>query len=280
MYRVIYILLGYCAITLNAYSPTTSFPILNSPKNPLETIKLIKLYVNNGNINNNGEKLYLQTALQESHIVFDVGANQGDWSNLVYTSKPGITIYAFEPFPHTYKNLCKNIQNPKFYPVNAALSDSFGNMTFYSYEDSTLNGFYDRAILKDKFHFTSSPITVLCDTLDHFCHEHKISKIDFLKIDTEGAEWKVLQGAQNLLKDQKIRNIQFEYGGCYQDAKTTLYQVCDFLTKNGYAIFFITPKGLLHLAQWDDSFENYEYSNFAAIIQKEVNSYPLMQLKK
>jgi len=51
-----------------------------------------------------------------------------------------------------------------------------------------------------------------CKTLDTLCLEIGLEKIDYLKIDTEGAEYKILSGARNLLQKQKITFIQFEYG--------------------------------------------------------------------
>ncbi len=47
--------------------------------------------------------------------------------------------------------------------------------------------------------------------LDDFCNDHKISNIDLLKIDTEGHEKEVLEGALNLIKEKKIKYILLEF---------------------------------------------------------------------
>ena len=51
-------------------------------------------------------------------------------------------------------------------------------------------------------------------TLDLFCEREAIPNIDFLKIDTEGNELDVLEGAKKLLSGGKIKIIQFEFGEC------------------------------------------------------------------
>jgi FkbM family methyltransferase len=53
-------------------------------------------------------------------------------------------------------------------------------------------------------------ITVPCVTLDDYCAKNKITTIDFLKIDVEGADTMVLRGAKNLLHNKQIKMIAFE----------------------------------------------------------------------
>ncbi|WP_371270960.1 FkbM family methyltransferase [Flavobacterium sp.] len=49
-------------------------------------------------------------------------------------------------------------------------------------------------------------------TLDNYCLKNKIHKIDFLKIDTEGFEIHVLEGAATMIENQAIDRIQLEHG--------------------------------------------------------------------
>ena len=51
-----------------------------------------------------------------------------------------------------------------------------------------------------------------CKTLDTLCKELSLDHIDYLKIDAEGAELKIIQGAKNLLMRHNIKYVQFEYG--------------------------------------------------------------------
>lgn len=224
----------------------------------------------------NGEYLLMNQFLKPNDIVFDVGANRGDWSELALHANQSIRIFAFEPIPEVFqrlKNHFHSVDNIRAF--NLALSDETGQSNFYSYSNQTeLSGFFDREILRNR---PIKLITVPSDTLDRFCAEHNIQIIDFLKIDTEGAEWKVLNGAKELLQFHRIRALQFEYGGTYIDASTTLEQVMWLLTKNGYAVFKIIPTGLVHISHWDPHLEDYDYSNYFAIYHEDMEGYSLVK---
>ena len=89
--------------------------------------------------------------------------------------------------------------------------------------------------------------------------------IDYLKIDTEGAELDVLQGATQLLTNSQIDYIQFEYGGTYPDAGITLKAVYEYLTQYNYQIYRISRWQLTKIDTWQDWMENYKYGNFLAV---------------
>ena len=84
-------------------------------------------------------------------------------------------------------------------------------------------------------------------------------------------------GAKELLENQKIECLQFEYGGTYPDAHTFLYDVMRNLTSMGYVIFRIEPYGLVHVSQWSYSLEDYGYTNFFATLPSNVPGYHPMQ---
>ena len=63
---------------------------------------------------------------------------------------------------------------------------------------------------RNQFKLDEKKINVDVITLDDFCQKNKISNIDLLKIDTQGYEEFVLEGAQNLLKENKIKIIKLE----------------------------------------------------------------------
>ncbi len=113
-------------------------------------------------------------------------------------------------------------------------------------------------------------IQVPLETIDHFCEQRGIEKIDYLKIDTEGAELRVLQGAERMLREHKITALQFEYGEAYYDANTTLKQTVQLLSHAGFVVFRISPYGLELISPWKDSVEDYNYSNFFAILHSEA----------
>lgn len=232
----------------------------------------------NCNMYLNGEHLIIKNFINYNALVFDVGANRGEWSKLVLNENTHVNLYAFEPIPQIHKLLKNNFgNNSNVKTFNLAFSSVHGVCDFYYYsstlQSSELSGFYDREILRNSFNLFPNRIQVSIETLDRFCEDQKISRIDFLKIDTEGAEWKILNGSKKLLEEQRIQSIQFEYGGCYLDANSSLEQIFMMLKEYGYIIFRIIPEGLIHIKKWSNSLETFRYSNYFCILEKEMPKF-------
>lgn len=267
----------FAAISLLSTLPVSSFEIREQPHTE-------DIGYDSCSIFHNGELTLIQNFFEEGYVVFDVGANRGEWSRQALEEEPSIRLYSFEPIPQIFNVLKMNFLNKNnVAPFNCAMSDEVGTANFWYYSSSAqaseLSGFNNRPILKGVFK-EPEMISVSLETLDHFCSSQMVQKIDFLKIDTEGAEWKVLNGAMTLLKNHQIRSMQFEYGGCYTDSGTTLEQVIRLLTENHYAIFRIIPNGLIHISHWEPSLETFRYSNYFAICHEDMPSYGLVQFDR
>jgi len=224
----------------------------------------------NSNRQTNGELRLLQRIIKPDDIVFDIGAHQGAWSREVLSIAELEKLYAFEPIPQIFTELQNNLSSYlNLFLINCAISSRNGTRTFYWYAGdssiSEMSNLYQRKEVEENLNIHIIPIEVQTQTLDSFCDENAITHIDFLKIDTEGAELEVLQGASRLLKENRICYLQFEYGGTYSDAGITLKEVCKLLTKFSYRVFRIIPDGLVHISYWRDSLENYRYSNYLAV---------------
>ena len=229
---------------------------------------------NNDIFKTNGEKLFIQEHIKtlKSPLVFDVGAHVGTWTSLIKKENQSATIFAFEPNPETYPKLLNTLlrfEKVKTFPFGFS-NEKNDSAIFYTYSDirkrlTVLDGLYNRTVLKKMFHKTPREINVQLQTLDDFCSEHEISKIDFLKIDTEGEEFNVLLGARNILESGIVSMIQFEYGGCFLDANTKLQDIYEMLTPLGYKIHRLIPTGKVEIAEWEPSLECYLHSNYVAI---------------
>ena len=242
--------------------PLTNIPVyVNDPA-------FVNTGYNNSTMAVNGEVEVVKKLIPENAVVFDVGANVGEWSRYVLDNKPTVQLYAFEPIPTVYDKLRNNLLKTSCH--NLAISDKNGSQPFFHYNStstsSELSGLYHRPLVDQMLGAVPIAITVQTKTLDTFCSEKEIHRIDFLKIDTEGAELSVLKGASNLLHNHLVTMIQFEYGGTYTDSNTTLKQVYDLLRGYGYTIYRIIPSGFVWVTTWDDSLENYSYSNWLATI--------------
>jgi FkbM family methyltransferase len=148
-------------------------------------------------------------------LVFDVGANVGQFAREARQELPSATIYSFEPHPRSFEKLSQAATDGLIHPQCLALSDQIGEVTFYEYgfegEGSHINSLVPNARFPARFHYESHAITVQSTTLDHWCASNHIDRIDLLKIDVEGAELSVLKGGAGMLASRQILAAYFEF---------------------------------------------------------------------
>ncbi len=225
------------------------------------------------NVAESGEKYVLtliKKTLQENStfmpVVFDVGANVGDYAKAVDSIFEGkVSTYAFEPLTHTaslLRDTCRNIASVTIHQT--ALSNTTGTLTMYSDKaGSPLASVHKRRLDHFEIAFDSAETTPVT-TLDTFCQIQVIPKIDFLKLDVEGHELSVLQGASHLLAKKAIQFIQFEFGGANIDSRT-YFQDFYYLLKDHYTIYRILSDGLQEITTYNERYEIFLASNFLAI---------------
>jgi FkbM family methyltransferase len=247
--------------------------------------KLIYKYTNNLNLNlleenknsknlgygdgrfeSNGELFVLKNFIKKDYNVFDVGANVGEWSKEIFNLNLNCLVYAFEPVPEVFKKLiqCKFDSN-LFYSFNFGFGIQDDILRFFYLPNlNGMSSIYYRPVFDDLAQKIDQ-IEVSIKTVDNFVKNNNINKINFLKIDTEGSEFNVLMGARESIKNGIINIVQFEYGGCYLDGQKKLSDIYHLFKSNNYLIFRIIPDGLIYIKTWDESLENYTYSNYLAL---------------
>lgn len=199
-------------------------------------------------------------------IVFDVGANIGEFSSLISDvfSDMNKKIYSFEPSQITFKKLSKNLKTLSNINVfNFGFGEKKSKSSLYSNTDaSSLASVYKRKL--DHFNIKmDKKEEILIRTIDDFCEEQKILKIHFLKIDAEGHEFKILEGANRMLDNGAIDYIQFEFGGCDIDSRT-FFQDFYYLLSKKYRIYRIVQDGLIPITQYKEAYEIFITMNYLA----------------
>jgi FkbM family methyltransferase len=204
----------------------------------------------------------------EPSIVFDVGANIGEYANLIRSRFKNCTIHCFEPVPQNYKILTENVQKLDVHCHNVALGSQEGILILYRAsgdEQGSMATAYGETIT-NIFTFVgevNEEIKCRVTTLDDFCGD-KMQEIDFLKIDVEGHELEVLKGATKLIKANKIKIIQFEFNEFNIFSKSFLWNFYELLP--GYHFYRILPKNkLLPLGVYDSKNEIFRYQNILAV---------------
>lgn len=226
----------------------------------------------NNDADTNGEHWWLSRALQSlsQPVIFDVGANVGNWTASALQINPNARIHAFEPVESTYKQLVsRGFENVVC--NQSGMGNDQKTMQIFTYPDANShNSLYPR---HDKTYGGVEEIRI--DTLDHYCAENNINHIDYLKIDTEGSDFYVLQGAKSLLEAHKIKMLQFEYGNNYIDARIFLKDIFDFIAPLDYSLYRLMPNSLLHLAEYHHSYEVFIYCNYVLLSPEIVASLNL-----
>lgn len=148
-------------------------------------------------------------------VLFDVGANVGQFAGEARQALPDTRIYSFEPHPRSFEKLLTLKTDKLMFPNCLALSDSTGDATFYEYasegDGSHINSLVPNARFPARFGYKGQEITVRSSTLDRFCAGQSIGRIDFLKVDVEGAELAVLKGAADMLSQGRISAVYLEF---------------------------------------------------------------------
>jgi len=198
----------------------------------------------------NNELLIFQKLLRSGMTVVDAGANIGLYS-LIASKIIGNNgrVFSFEPSKETFQRLKKNIElnrtkNVKI--VNCGLGDSIDQELMLrqdlGYDDA------ERYIVPFEHNINpelsnvkdlSISEKVKIDTLDNFCVKNNIEQINLLKIDTEGFEFYILNGAKCILEKSENLVILME---CTElgtrRANTSQESVFKILTNLGFKIFY------------------------------------------
>lgn len=177
--------------------------------------------------------------LPENPVIVEAGAHIGRDTVKMATRWPAATIHAFEPVKNLFDRLRNNTREfPQVHCYNLALSDRKGTETLYvssgaSTAVSSLLEPYEYAQRRPEVQFT--PQKVLTMTLDQWAEEHKIAYVDFMWLDMQGAEIRVLQAAPKMFGTVRAFLLEvslterFKGNPLYDDAKK-------WLTSAGFVI--------------------------------------------
>jgi len=209
-------------------------------------------------------------------IIFDVGANTGIYSIICSTVSSDSVIHSFEPNPTNLERLKKNLslnhlKNVKivpkavgeinketdFYiPQNNAISDSSSVVADFS--KATYGG---EIAWKKTF--------VQQTSLDNYCQENSIKKVDLIKIDVENYEIEVLKGAIETIKQHApiILLETFIYG----DKRLFLENLIE---ENNYFTYLIFKQGIVKTSK---KFEQNKALNYLIMPLETENTFTPME---
>lgn len=189
------------------------------------------------------EQIFYLNYLRDGMTIFDVGANIGELT-LLFSRFAGSAgkVHSFEPSGVAFGKLqliCQTVDRSNIVLNRLALAEKKGSIALHVYDDAYLP-FNSQAVREIKEGgMTVEPVAVEeapATTVDRYCAENRIEKIDLLKIDVEGAELQVLAGAGKMLASQSIECITFEFGQTTYDMGNSAEKIENLLTEASYEI--------------------------------------------
>ena len=207
----------------------------------------------------NGEQWLAERIAGRVSTFLDVGANVGSWSAMMLAHNPGARGIAVEPGAAAAKALRGRLGH-QVEIVEAAVGDVRGLAEFVELPNaSELSSLVDEPATRT---LPTRPVSVV--TVDALLEARGLTTVDFVKIDVEGYEARVLAGAAGALEAQRLGIIQFEYNHSWALAGSTLGHGLRRLEKAGYQTFSLRPRSL-EKTDYDWYGEFFSYANFVAV---------------
>jgi FkbM family methyltransferase len=201
-------------------------------------------------------------------IIFDVGANIGNYASKLASSLPNSSIHAFEPNPETYKKMIVRMAGNNQIKVNqSAVGAETGQITLHgavNTEASEHCTIYKNVLINQHSYIDISECIVPITTVTRYCEDNGLNEIHLLKIDTEGHEFDVLLGAKEMIQEGAIHLIQFEFNEMNVVSRRFLKDFVDLL--HNYNLHRVHTDRLIPLeySSWEEIFL---FQNFLAILK-------------
>ena len=179
--------------------------------------------------------------VQQGMTILDIGANIGCHTlRLSRLVGNGGKVIAFEPMSFAFNKLQRNLELNNFSNVVAekiALSDEDSGNQIVSFYSSWPLDSNSPNILHPIHGGRSTRDTVYFMTLDSYIRRNQLDKIDFIKLDVDGFEYKVIWGGVNTLK--RFRPIMIVEFSRYtlKDFDDSLEELVDLLVLLGYSFY-------------------------------------------
>ncbi len=258
-------------MNLRAVSNLVSGPFFQPLWKKLYKLSLHRMnYGRGATVRGSGEEWILNHLKQcngrtKPFVVFDVGAYTGEYTDKVLAVfREQAQVYSFEPNEATFEALkASHGAKKNVLLYDFGLSDREESRVLYSNgETSCMASLYHRR--PEQYNAAIDEISrIPLTTVDLFCKGEGVGRIDLLKMDVEGHELKVLNGAEKMIEAGRIRNIQFEFGDCNVYSRTFFKDFFELLRPR-YRIFRILRRGLWPIDEYDESLEILKVTNYFA----------------
>ena len=235
----------------------------------LQTYRRMGIHLGSGQ--RGGEQYFIEQILPsllktKPRVLFDVGGNVGNYTQTLNKAFPEARVFSFEPIKSNYEQLesmVNTLDNISCFNIGMSSVSGTKKIYFPNSKNNVHGSLYEGS-LKELLNYEelySEEIELT--TLDDFTKSSNIDQIDFLKIDTEGHELEVLEGAKNLIDNQKIKVIQFEFNEMNIMSRTFLIDFYKMLT--GFDFYRLRSQDILPLGAYNSRNEIFQIQNLIAV---------------
>lgn len=227
-----------------------------------------KGYVSNHTTEVRAALSLLPASARAAPVVFDVGANRGSWTSELLNQAPSAEVHCFEPSAVAFRQLAQALDDDNRVTLaKTALGGEVGDAVLFADTAGSGLASLTRRRLEHFGREMALTESVSITTLDLYSEQHGI-RPDLIKIDVEGHEMDVLQGAQQSLESVPV--VQFEFGGTHIDTRMLLQDFWYFFTERGFRLSRLAPRsaprnfGLHPVTSYSERDECFVMSNFFA----------------
>jgi FkbM family methyltransferase len=180
-------------------------------------------------------------------VVFDVGGHHGESVDDYRRLFPECVVHSFEPHPESFGKLQQKYMGMGgVYCHQAALGKAPGTASLYGLRTTAASSL----LAPEPFLVQGSPdhkwdyftVEVAVDTVDMVAERLQVDSIHILKVDVQGLELEVMQGARSCLASRRIKMIMTEatFAETYE-GQTDFSELCLHLKAFGYVMWDLLP---------------------------------------
>jgi len=194
----------------------------------------------------------------------DVGANKGFWTKALLNNFPGQVahVHMLDPSPENHRELTDREDSLLFAPEDFAVITAHqlaagaepGEALLYTNEDGSPLASLHRHELTEAL---TQTIPTRVVTIDGFMAAQGMDHVDILKLDVEGHEFAVLEGAERALREGRIDVLIWEFGMHQVEARRFFVDFWRFLTERGFDLYEHVNIVARRIEHYEHRFENF-----------------------
>ena len=223
-------------------------------------------YNNFRNMKESGEEFFIDKYLSNKpiNLCFDIGANVGDYSNILL-EKTNSKVISFEPLPFVFKKLSDNLANfsDRSVLINKGVGAKSETLTIHYNENASAHASFSEEVSQIDYLNNDDSLEIEVTSIDDYCRDNIITDVDLIKIDTEGFEKEVFEGTIETFENIQPKFIQIEFNWHQLFRNTSLNFFAEKLPN--YNVYQLTYNSMRKVDSKLPYSNIYMFSNFVFI---------------